>query len=215
MTIRRKIKVFLSKYPQIWGAYQQLKAQFNRIKTSLYFITDIATVYRGMYWRVGGSTEVQLTSELLFQFHKIEKGLVLPGPKRFFGEEPARAVIKLLSAWDANSLPKTSPIYLGALEALQAYNSRLIDYSLDKENKILPLLTDFLQKNQLRTPSLITPQKLPTLSQSEQLPYETFKELALARRSVRSFYHQQVPIDRIQAAVELALLSPSACNRQP
>lgn len=215
MTIRSKFKAFLSRYPQVWSAYQQLKAQFNRIKTSLYFLTDMTTVYRGMHWKIGGNTEVQLTSELLFQFHKIEKGLVLPGPKRFFGEEPARAVIKLLSAWDTNSLPRANPVYLGALETLQAYKSRLIDYSLDKDNKILPLLTDFLQKNPLRAPSLITPQKLQTLSHSSHLPYENFKDLALARRSVRSFDPQQVPVDRIHTALELALLSPSACNRQP
>ena len=215
MTVRSKIKTQFLKYPIVWGFYQYFKSQVNRVNTALYFLRDMVTVYHGMYWKVGRVTEIQLTSELLFQFHKIEKGLVLPGPKRFFGEEPAKAVINLLTTWSENSLSKSNPVYLGALETLQAYNSRLIEYSLDKENKVLPLLAEFLQNNPLRTPDLITPQKLPTVSQSTLLQHDAFKELTLARRSVRSFDLQPVPIDRIQAAVELALLSPSACNRQP
>lgn len=44
---------------------------------------------------------------------------------------------------------------------------------------------------------------------------ESLLDLARRRRSVRAFADRPVPRDRIQAAVEIAALSPSACNRQP
>lgn len=45
--------------------------------------------------------------------------------------------------------------------------------------------------------------------------YEDLLELATRRRSVRWFRDEPVPREAIRKAVDVASLSPSACNRQP
>jgi nitroreductase len=45
--------------------------------------------------------------------------------------------------------------------------------------------------------------------------YEQFLELATRRRSVRWFLPKPVPRDCVDRAIQIAALSPSACNRQP
>ncbi|MFW6310872.1 MAG: nitroreductase family protein [Nanoarchaeota archaeon] len=47
------------------------------------------------------------------------------------------------------------------------------------------------------------------------ISYEDFKNLAIRRRSVRWYKDETVEREKIDKAIEIAGLSPSACNRQP
>lgn len=194
-----------------------MKIQAQRLWMLGYFFQDISNTFRNMYWPSRNKSPLQLTSELLFQYHKLEKGLVMPGPKRFFGEEPANAVLNLLTIWHSKNMPQTDPIYLGALETLHAYQKRLISESLDTDDKIVSSLRSFLHNYPIRTAALTTPQSLVNINTSEQenINLQLFTQLANARRSVRSFSSREVPSTKIKQAVKLAQLSPSACNRQP
>lgn len=215
MNIRQKIKHTLLAYPRIWTAYQTIKMQATRFGLMSYFIRDISNTFRNMYWPSRNKSPMQLTSELLFQYHKLEKGLVMPGPKRFFGEEPAKAVLNLLAIWHNKHMSTSDPIYLGALETLHAYQNRLLSESLDKDDKIVSAVGSFLQSYPIRTEVLTTPHPLINAGVQEDINLQFFTQLANARRSVRSFRTQVVPQDKLVQAVELAQLSPSACNRQP
>lgn len=215
MNIRQKIKHTLLAYPRIWTAYQTIKIQSTRFGLMSYFIRDISNTFRNMYWPSRNKSPMQLTSELLFQYHKLEKGLVMPGPKRFFGEEPAKAVLNLLAIWHAKHMSTSDPIYLGALETLHAYQNRLLSESLDKDDKIVPAVRTFLHNYPIRTEMLATPHPLMNAGEQEDINLQFFTQLANARRSVRSYSSQVVPQDKIEQAVKLAQLSPSACNRQP
>ena len=53
------------------------------------------------------------------------------------------------------------------------------------------------------------------LTKSSRVNFDAMKALALDRRSVRAFEQHPVPLELIEQAAEVALLSPSACNRQP
>lgn len=211
MTIRQKIKRILLKHPVVWQNYQAVKAQLKRFLMLRYCLIDILNIYRNMYWPAQQLSALQLTSALLFQYHKIEKGLVMPGPKRLFGEEPVRATMELLKSWESQKFALNDPIYLGALETLHAYHDRLESESLDPQDKIKSIVYAFLVSHSVRSSWLVTPQRLENIN-SQAL---AFDRLALARRSVRSFSPDQVPYTMIEEAVKLAQLSPSACNRQP
>ena len=52
-------------------------------------------------------------------------------------------------------------------------------------------------------------------TQTPAVDFEAFRELAMRRRSVRWYDGRRVPRDIIDRAVEVAVQSPSACNRQP
>ncbi len=215
MTMRQILKKKLSTFPIVWNTYQAVKVQFKRLWLLTYFLRDIINAYRNMYWPLHLKSNLQLTSELLFQFHKIEKGLVMPGPRRFFGQEPARAVINLLNTWDLKGLPLGDPVYLGALETLHAYKERLQSESLDKNDKVLSYVQSFLINHPTRTRLLATPHQLVSMNSDIANNPHHFDELVSIRRSVRSFTSMEVPREIIKHTVGLAQLSPSACNRQP
>jgi nitroreductase len=215
MTIRQILKQKLTTFPIVWNTYQVIKVQVKRLWLLKYFLRDISNVHRNMYWPSSNKSTLQLTSELLFQFHKIEKGLVMPGPKRFFGQEPARAVIDLLHTWHLKGLSVDDPVYLGALETLHAYMDRLQSESLDKEDRVLSYVQSFLINHPARTRLLATPYPLARMSGDAKNNIHMFEELVSSRRSVRSFTAVDVPREMIERAVGFAQCSPSACNRQP
>lgn len=215
MTLRLKIKQGLLHFPQVWAVYQAAKNQAKRFWMLRYFLDDVSTVYRNMHWPSRNKSHLQITSELLFQYHKLEKGLVMPGPKRFFGEEPAKAALDLLAIWHFRGMSREDPVYLGAIETLHAYQTRLESAFLDKENKVLPALRFFLSSHPIRFESLSTPFPLADLDYEKNCSADVFAKLVSARRSVRSFSSREMPRAVIESAVRLAQLSPSACNRQP
>lgn len=160
---------------------------------------------QNMYW--------QKSAELLFQYHKLEKGMCIGGKPRFFGVDALRATSRHLQEWDALGLPKDDPVYLGALETLRAYRARLaqVPAPVDLAPEVEALIEARLAESQ-PVPSLTTPQ--PFHPQSEATP-EALHSLMLHRRSVRSFSDRPVDMALVRRAFEMAQLSPSACNRQP
>lgn len=215
MNLRQKIKQGLLPFPRLWAAYQAAKNQAKRFWMLRYFLGDVSNAYRNMYWPSRNKSPLQLTSELLFQYHKLEKGLVMPGPKRFFGEAPAKAVLELLAIWHLSGVSREDPVYLGALETLHTYQNRLESEFLDKEDRVLSSLRSFLHNHPTKSASLATPQLLVNLDCEENISAHVFEQLASARRSVRSFSSREVPRAMVEHSVRLAQLSPSACNRQP
>lgn len=207
------IKAAVQKHHWAHRKYQDLKAQRNRLRTLRYFLYDIRNTYRSMFWPDHGLDYRRLAASLLFQYHKLEKGLVMPGPPRMFGMRPAQAVLEHLQRWHKAGHDLRDPVYLGALETLQAYLQRLTALGLDPRGEVAPQVARFLQEHAIRTPELATPQ--PLLEPLDTAAaYAAFQALALRRRSVRAFKPDPIPNDVLRRAVQLAQLSPSVCNRQ-
>lgn len=53
------------------------------------------------------------------------------------------------------------------------------------------------------------------LNKEPAVTFEQMRQLALSRRSVRWFSNKKVAFSLVEQAMEIALLAPSACNRQP
>lgn len=169
-----------------------------------------------MYWvKEDEMSSDQLRAKLLFYYHKIEKGLCMPGKKRLFAVDVVPLIMKMLRIWEDARYSKQDPIYLGALSSLRAYAECVFAGGLDKELEIVPRVDDFLKSrgdvaSSLKTPITITRKKI-----FETISYDDFFALCEVRRSFRDFDLRGVPEEGIRKAVELAQLSPSACNRQP
>ena len=127
--------------------------------------------------------ECQVTKE----YHRIEKGLSLPQPRRPFGAEPSRRLRLLL-----NHAPSARTDYTSyaaqALSALGAWNS---EGSLDVDIS-------------------------PKYEASDRLGPDRARPFFASRRSIRS-YDMERPVDPdlLRDAVAMAINSPSVCNRQP
>ena len=213
--MKKKIKTLIQSYPFIWNNYWSIKQQLRRIYLLKYFLSDISNTYSHMFWPSRYRKQNMLSAELLFHYHKLEKGLVMPGPQRLFGIEPAHATMAILKQWRNSQFSPSDPIYLGALQTLSAYLDRLTTRQLDASQSITPILQNFLDDFSERDASLSTPQRLPSLTQQKQDNSCTFAELVQARRSIRNFSPDLVSSDIIAQAVQIASMSPSACNRQP
>jgi nitroreductase len=206
--------------PWVWRRYQAAKRQVIRTSTSLYYLADMRRVWRSMHWAPEGKAYWALSAELLFQYHKLEKGLVMPGEPRVFGTDPAAASMRLMRRWEAIDLPLNDSIYLGALGALEAFQSHLSRKRLDKQSPIVGKVRTFLAERhqavgglgpQYTTPMPLKAPDAPAGSNS----WTAFSALANARRSVRDYAPGEVSIRDVEQAVTLAALSPTACNRQP
>jgi len=198
----------------LWRGYQRLKLEGRRLARLTYFVGDVVHTAFYMHWPPTSGDRRVISAALLFQYHKLEKGLVMPGPRRMFGEAPARAVMTWLDRWRAAGLPLDDPIYLGALETLQAYHAHLLRHQLDASGGTATAVSRFLASHPARMPGLETPQPLPAMPSAGPVA-DMFAALTLRRRSVRDFQSQPVPRAVIERAVSAAALSPSACNRQP
>lgn len=179
-------------------------------------LVDMRQVWRHMYWGHEQSMAAgQLQAKLLFYYHKIEKGLCMPGKKRLFALDVIPRVIGLLTTWEQQGNSRQDPIYLGALSSLRAYAATLRASGLDPQLQILPVVDAFLAARQPSPDEQATPIVISEQQIGAQLPYEQFRALCETRRSFRDFRDQPVPEQVLRQAVELAQLSPSACNRQP
>lgn len=205
-----EFKKALQSMPLLWRVLRKVKCEIKRVCLLADFCYDVKKTYKYMNWSPKDKSPARVSAELLFQYHKLEKGLVMPGKCRLFGVEPTFEVIKLLTEWRKLGFSLEDPVFLGALETLHAYATRLADHDLDPIGRVLPTVQSFLKAYPVRIPELTTPQNFTAIES-----FSAFKKIALARRSVREFSQKDVAFSDINKAVQLAQLSPSACNRQP
>lgn len=211
--VLRAVKSALQKNSGTKKAYAELRALYHRVRKILYFMQDILIAFRFMRW--AGQYERRYwaaSAELLFQYHKLEKGLCMPGPARFFGYDPSTATLDLLSSWRKNGYDQTDTVYLGALATLKSYAARIAHIEPERSELLRSRITNELS---LAHPDseIQTPIKTAAPLTTEHAAY--LVDILTARRSQRIFSSEKVPIDLIFKAISMAQLSPSACNRQP
>ena len=216
-SIKAKIKQAMMATPLTRRAFEVAKGVYNSLqRTSLAlrcYVYDARNDLKFADWRGTGKQYWKLSSELIFQYHKLEKGLCLPGPKRFFGEIPARAVCRLMREWQSQGFPLDAPVYAAALEVLRGYRARL-DMSPPPAaiaGSLIALVDERLQglprHDEVSTPMPVTP-----LGEGA---FDLLQSLAVTRRSVRAFDGTPVDFSLVEKALRIAQLAPSACNRQP
>lgn len=211
-----KLIRFFKQSPSLVRLVQAAKRSVRRTFALRYFTYDIGNTFRAMRWEPQDRQQARLSAELLFYYHKLEKGLVMPGPRRMFGVEPAAKVMVLVRQWQAAGLTTADAIYLGALDTLAAYKNHVAALKLDPDGKFLQRVSRFIDEHAAVSEHPATPMKLPLLGQPEADDFRPdFLSLATARRSVRGFRAEHIAPETIRYAVACAQLSPSACNRQP
>lgn len=155
-------------------------------------------------------TKRHYQADLIFYYHKIEKGLSLSNPRVGFGEDTVRHLILILEnyleeyGWD--------DISICALNTLISY------HSFNKKNNLnLPDL--YIKLEQLR--KTIPDEKHVDAGGIRELKREeidkstiNFKDFAYSRYSIRNFAPGDVSLEIIKEAVYIAQKTPSVCNRQ-
>lgn len=157
--------------------------------------------------------ETQYAALVTMAYHQIEKGLSLPEPRHFFGQEPLRKLFALLDRFGETY--KASQATVAALHALQTY----VDWHRQRALSA-PIVEDTevrLQRLQQRLGLAPDSAHQAVLwADRPPLPIEPAlrEQFLTGRRSIRDYAAEDVPLPMIEEAVRLALHTPSVCNRQ-
>ncbi|MGP1718135.1 MAG: nitroreductase family protein [Methylophilus sp.] len=213
-SIASRLKSVLWKVPGLHKNLKKLKNSAVRVARFINYKKDILDDWRYLGWQRKGAHYWKLSSELIFYFHKLEKGLCLPPEnRRWFGHLAAEKTLELLNEWDSVGLPREAPIYQAACATLKSYweFANLTSASQPEAASIAKKINNFLVERdfatQYQTP--ISIEKPPAQS------FEMLYQLSLSRRSTRNFDDKSIDMALVERAVQVAQLSPSACNRQP
>lgn len=196
--------------------YSRARRNVVRFARLFYYAHDFMRVGRHMtLWPSHRPPEEQLAAKLFFFYHKLEKGLSMPGQHRLFGVPVVREVMALLVQWEQFGYRHSAPAYRGALAALGGYLNRLETENLDSDDDISTVLSTFLGPRlgeplpEDQTPVVLTVEHVRSAACLPQI-----EKLYATRRSYRDFDCTAVPDALVARSVELAQLSPSVCNRQ-
>ena len=154
--------------------------------------------------------QIEKSSFLLRRnIHRLEKGLLMQPRRDVFGEAFIAETIHHFKL--ALNAPSFDPDELKwASDVLSAYFDAVQDTAIIQKQRCI-----FQSFAVTRHPhDAFVPYSVQSLAEA-QVSYQQLFALCSKRKSVRWFLDQPVPATLVQQAIDLALLAPSACNRQP
>lgn len=215
--MKKIIKGILQSNPAIWQLYSGVKFWFKHVFLLRYFLYDLKNAYRYMYWapkKTSRSFDV-LKSDLLFQFHKLEKGLIMPGERRVFGESVVVNILEIVQFWNKKGYSPSDDVYVAAIKTLESYLTKIDEDGFEHQCSVFQKVKRFLNEEKLLKHEEYSKFDTPRLLVNNYTNgLDGFKTLVSFRRSVREFSSKEVDKKLIANAVKIAQQSPSVCNRQ-
>lgn len=153
----------------------------------------------------------QLAAHMIFSAHSLEKSLSNDNFEVGHGFRVARKLIEFLNIYRNKGFDKYHLAYINTLSVLKAFYERHKDTKFEKEIEVI-----FGEwANDIKTcKSNIGGADVIPLSQKKNNDKKNFKELASGRFSVRTYSDDPVSRDDIKEAIEIAMKTPTVCNRQ-
>lgn len=152
----------------------------------------------------------QIEAVLIINYHVIEKGLSLRDPRPGFGTKRVEQLIRTLGIYVKRfGLDETAKIASNVLEKYMAFN---LEYGTIDEQTKTEISRLAHQTNEFTTDNggVLELSSEVVLSASRL----DLKEFFSSRHSIRHFAEQEVSMDLIISALEMAVHTPSVCNRQ-
>lgn len=193
-------------------------AHIMRIWNSPHRITNAAYAYDiRRFVKYAGpfvDTKGALLARVIATYHVIEKGLTMPQRRTAFGKDMIKELIRLISNFEAR-FGKDNDQVIHAVGTIKAYweiHKDVVEKDQSEAFAFWHTIELFL-KQHVGYPVAVQPHITRQAFYSKKdMP---FPEFANSRHSVRNYATtQKVPMSKIKEAVEIARLTPSACNRQ-
>lgn len=170
-----------------------------------------------LYYKYSGTENPKFTkeahkSELIFYYHKIEKGLSLKYIKPFFGLKAVEYLIDSLCNYIYTyGFDEISQIAYANIVSYFKYHENLED------NEILgPLKEKFESLDDYREDKGLLNEDygINLVKKTDILVENNFNEVCFKRHSIRQFTNENIDMKLIYEALEIAQTTPSVCNRQ-
>lgn len=197
--MKRKLIKILKKIPFLKSTIISIKLYYEYKKDFNFFRKNYSK---------SKLTKEKLEYNMLLITHSLEKGMSNPNP-RPFGTEKIIDLIKFINIYETLNSEK-SYAYNVSLNCLISY-SKFCEQNNWLENENKKRVDKFLSKY-----SNIFDLKVGSyeIKKENLLTNFDYNEFLKTRHSVRNFSNKKLVKKDIDKAVEMAILSPTACNRQ-
>lgn len=152
----------------------------------------------------------KLEYDLLFEIHKLEKGFAVKNP-RPFGIDKIKRIIFVLKEYEKNNF-ETSFAYNLGYSSLKEY---LLFFEEQKwtDQESYKIVKKFMDENHKFEYIPVGAYDLKKKDFINDVNIDYMKFVS-SRKSIRNFSNKKLEDSVIKSAVEMAIMSPSACNRQ-
>jgi len=193
----------------------------SRFLSSLYYFLVISSFSREHQAVLAGKVkhlrDTQRSKDnyflLIRNIHRLEKGLLMRPKREIFAKDYIKETIECFEGvWNNESYHQPNNLQMKWFyDVLSNY------FSSSGEDKLITSLSERFTKITEGNKFEIQSNKSRPYFRPEKttISYEDFFELTRIRRSVRWFLEKPVPRELIDKAIQAAIQSPSACNRQP
>ncbi|WP_122645539.1 nitroreductase family protein [Enterococcus mediterraneensis] len=186
----------------------------DEIKLFVLFRHDLSRFRNGFTTNLKKASMEQLDARLLFYAHALEKGFSHSNFRDNFGIQTLNNLSNSINIYNSKGFNKKRIKYQIALSALGNYiniheerNSNVQFLSNIFKDEIL----NEAKKADLKLSGFFTVERTNVQNNMNK----NFKEIAENRRSIRDYDDSPVNIDKVREALQIALKTPSVCNRQP
>ena len=212
--IKNMVKKLYVKALKIWLSVASRNSFFTKLH--FLFINDFRLEQKGVLSGINRfNDELYKPQSSKFQLrrdiHRLEKGLIMKKRRDIFGLEYIDEAVNLYNVAYENKDEFDFNELKWAHDVLEQYFN-----IVSKNGKLNNLYNSFCEHRILNGNSASKYVPVIRSKFTDPIPnYENLLNLAKKRRSVRWYKQEKVPHDLIDKAIEVALLAPSACNRQP
>lgn len=166
--------------------------------------------YSGAFAR---DTKEKALARLIMTYHIVEKGLTMPNRRFTFGQQILLDLIRQINDFKCK-YGLGEPQVVHAIGVIKAYLEmhQVLEDTVKKDD---PIFWETLQQF-VSLYKDVKVAKQPHLTRNEFYAKKDapFPEFAFARHTLRHYATTPLSTERIEAAVKIALSTPTACNRQ-
>ena len=147
-----------------------------------------------------------LSYRILILVHALEKGVGLKDCRLGFGQKKINDIMQLILEWEHEGYPNNDFCYV--------YSINILKYYLDfhKKHNYYNLFIE--QINTFIENRVVQSIETGYIEYNPNFDRNNFLSLIQNRHSIRDYSDKDVPRETILKCIEIATLSPSACNRQ-
>ncbi len=151
---------------------------------------------------------------ILRSTHIIEKGLSLRTPRKAFGKQKILALLTQIDLYAKKYLSQSSDFILYPLSVVAHYTEYETSIGADV-SEVDSLLRKIISQHSITLPPQIaTGTQVVSKDSITSQAQGNFEQLLTSRHSIRYFSKENISTNLINKALQLAQLTPSACNRQ-
>lgn len=205
--MKKLIKLLLGR--TVIDAINRIRFSPKRMTKRIFkYDQDRLMAYSGCFSR---QNREQLRAFLVMTYHIVEKGLTMPNRRFTFGVDVVRDLMRLIDEFSQkfDSDPQVDHA-IGVLKAYWDLHAEAGKQS-PEDAELWQALEAFLARFPSVPAALQPHYTKDAFYRDVDAPFPAF---AASRHTLRHYSDKPLSIERIKAAVEIAMTTPTACNRQ-